>query len=132
MVLEGMLWKGWGGRSIVGEGSEAGMEQAGNKVWGEDKRPEALASRAVFFLVPSCFDASNGCGSKLFFLKSPGTLLPAPWYSDVQRNNGIGYRAWAWKVPKNLLKVIQQGIYLVGKGKYRNISWCLFIYSVTV
>ena len=30
-------------------------------------------SRAVFFLVPSCFDASNGCGSKVFFLKSPGT-----------------------------------------------------------
>lgn len=50
------------------------MEQGGNKVWGEDKRPEALASRAVFFLVPSCFDASNGCGSKVFFLKSPGTL----------------------------------------------------------
>lgn len=53
--------------------SEASMEQGGNKVCREDKRPEALASRAVFFLVPSCFDASNGCGSKVFFLKSPGT-----------------------------------------------------------
>jgi len=51
---------------------------------------------------------------------------------DVQRNNGTGHRAWAWKVLKNLLKVIQQGIYLMGKGKYRSISWCLFIYSVTV
>lgn len=54
--------------------SEARVEQGGNKVWGEDKRPEALASRAVFFLVPSCFDARTGYGSKLFFLKSPGTL----------------------------------------------------------
>ena len=54
--------------------SEASVEQGGNKVWGEDKRPDAPASKAVFFLVPNCFDARTGYGSKLFFLKSPGTL----------------------------------------------------------
>lgn len=40
------------------------MEQGGNKIWGEDRRPEGLAPAAVPFLVPSCFDARTGGGSK--------------------------------------------------------------------
>lgn len=49
-------------RSKRSQGGQYGTD--GNQIWGEDRRPKALASEAVSFLVPSCCSARAGCGSR--------------------------------------------------------------------
>lgn len=74
------------------------MEQGGNKMWGEDRRPEALHLEQFPFWYQVVLMPELAVGLNDISLTSPG-ILPLLYGVVMFRGRmGLCSRAWAWKV----------------------------------